>query len=450
MKNIYAVLFLAFFCNTICIAQKSLLKSGPWAGNVEYRTAEVWFETTQKVESAEVRFFPVGHPEMERIAKLRTQEEKDFYPTKIALNGLEINTTYKYLLYINGKKESTSFLTKFTTKDIWQFRKPAPDFNFLAGSCTYFNQPEYDRPGKPYGNDSSIFETMAKTPAFFNVWLGDNWYTREVDYSSPWGLNYRPSLDRSRKILQPLFAAMPQYSIWDDHDFGPNDGGKSYIFKKESRDVFMSYSLNPSYGEDGKGIYTKVSYSDVDIFLTDNRYFRSEPDYPDSTNGKENTEKTYFGPAQMEWLKNSLINSKATFKIITSGSQVLNKFTSYDCMVHYEREYNELMNFLASQKITGVIFLSGDRHHSEIIKLQRPNLYSLYDVTCSPLTSGVGKVRGAEVNNPDRVEGTLVEEQNFGNFSISGNKKERVLKVDFINIKGEKVSSWSVSENELK
>jgi len=22
------------------------------------------------------------------------------------------------------------------------------------------------------------------------MWLGDNWYTREVDYSSPWGLWY--------------------------------------------------------------------------------------------------------------------------------------------------------------------------------------------------------------------------------------------------------------------
>ena len=107
-------------------------------------------------------------------------------------------------------------------------------------------------------------------------------------------------------------------------------------------------------------------------------------------------------------------------------------------------------NCASSKIITGVIFLSGDRHHSEIIKLERANLYSLYDITCSPLTSGVGKVRGAEVNNPDRVPGTLVEDQNFGNFTVTGNKKERVLKVDFINTKGEKVSTWSVSENELK
>ena len=450
MKKFIILNFIAVFIILNCFAQKPVLKSGPWAGNVELRTAQIWFETNSKFDSAEIKFFPAGHPENERSVKIRSEEEKDFYPQKVSLNGLEINTTYKYLLYINGQKQSTPFLTKFTTKDLWHFRKPAPDFNFLAGSCSYFNQPEYDRPGKPYGNDSSIFDIMAKTPANFNVWLGDNWYNREVDFLSSWGLNYRPSLDRSRKVLQPLFAAMPQYSIWDDHDFGPNDGGKSYILKKESRDIFMKYSLNPSYGEDGKGIYSKISYSDVDIFLTDNRYFRSEPDYPDSTNGLPNIEKTYFGPAQMEWLKNSLLNSKATFKIITSGSQVLNKFTTYDCMVHYVREYNELLDFLYSQKITGVIFLSGDRHHSEIIKYERKNLYPLYDITVSPLTSGVGKIKGEEINNTDRVAGTLVEDQNFGNFSVTGNKQERILKVDFINTKGKIVATWSISEKDLK
>ena len=48
----------------------------------------------------------------------------------------------------------------------------APEFSFLAGACSYFNEPIYDRPGKPYGSDSSIFETMAKEKAAFMLWLG--------------------------------------------------------------------------------------------------------------------------------------------------------------------------------------------------------------------------------------------------------------------------------------
>ncbi len=32
--------------------------------------------------------------------------------------------------------------------------------------------------------------------------------------------------------------------------------------------------------------------------------------------------------------------------------------------------------------------LSGDRHHSEVIKMERPGTYPLYDITVSPLDIG--------------------------------------------------------------
>ncbi len=243
---------------------------------------------------------------------------------------------------------------------------------------------------------------------------------------------------------------MPQYAIWDDHDYGPNDAGKSYLLKDASRKVFMDYSLNPAYGEEGKGIYSVVSYGDVDVFLTDDRYFRSEAEMKDSINGKPNTAKTYFGKMQMDWLKNALLFSKATFKIIATGSQVLNPFSEYDCMRFYSAEYNELMNFLSAEKIKGIVFFSGDRHHSEVIKMERSNLYPLYDVTNSPYTSGIGRVQGAEKDNAARITGTLVEEQNFTKVSISGKKNERTLKVEFVGINGNKLGEWRVSEQEIK
>jgi alkaline phosphatase D len=153
---------------------------------------------------------------------------------------------------------------------------------------------------------------------------------------------------------------------------------------------------------------------------------------------------------QMEWLKNALLYSKATFKIIATGSQVLNPYSDFECMKKYSAEYYELMNFLNEEKIRGVLFFTGDRHHSEVIKMERPGLYPLYDVTSSPYTSGIGKVRGAELNNPVRMPGTLVEEQNFTKVRLNGKKGERVMKVEFIGIKGNKLGEWSVSEKDLK
>jgi alkaline phosphatase D len=243
---------------------------------------------------------------------------------------------------------------------------------------------------------------------------------------------------------------MPQYAIWDDYDYGPDDAGKSYILKEESRKIFMKYWCNPSYGEDGKGIYIKINYGDVDIFLTDDRYFRSEDEIHDSINGQPNVDKKYFGAMQMEWLENALLYSNATFKIIATGSQILNPYSVVECMRHYSAEYNELINFLSFQKVKGVLFFTGDRHHSEVIKQVRQGVYPLYDVTVSPYTSGVAKVRGREISNEARVTGTLVEEQNFGKITVSGKPNERMLKVEFIGVKGDKLGEWSVSENELR
>lgn len=193
---------------------------------------------------------------------------------QIEIGGLDFNTTYQYMIMVNGVDAGSG--GEFTTKDLWQWRKPVPDFSFLTGSCAYYNEPAFDRkftnmisldqPARPYGGDSSIFEAMARTPAAFMLWLGDNWYTRDVDYNSKWGLWYRASRDRSQPALQHFLKVMPHYAIWDDHDYGPDNANKSYALKEESRKIFSTYWCNPSYGENGQGIYSKITYGDADFF----------------------------------------------------------------------------------------------------------------------------------------------------------------------------------------
>ncbi len=452
MKSPFLLLLSCLLVCRISWAQSpaSKLVSGPWAGNVELRTATIWAEVKPAAKKVAVQYYPEGKPGHMQTVVYTGPLGKAFNPVKLELGGLTMNTSYQYQLLIDGQLVKTPFATRFRTKELWQWRKTAPDFSFLTGSCAYFNEPEFDRPGKPYGGDSSIFETMARTPAAFHLGLGDNWYTREVDYSSPWGLQYRASRDRSLPVLQAFLASMPQYFIWDDHDYGPNDMGKSYVLKEASRKVFMDYTCNPAYGFNGEGIFSQFSYSDVDFFLTDDRYFRSEAAMPDSVNGEPNPEKSYFGKAQLDWLKNALLYSKATFKIIASGSQILNPYSDYDCMREYQREHRELLNFLAENRIRGVLFFTGDRHHSEVIRVERPGMYPLYDVTHSPYTSGVGRARGREADNPARVPGTLVEAQNFSRVEVSGAKGNRQLRVRYLGLKGEELGSWQVSEKELQ
>jgi alkaline phosphatase D len=445
MRKLFYLSVFIFF-STVVNAQPRVI-SGPMLGPVELRDAKVWVEVSQEAKTVSLQFNKKGSAQSKTI-NYKGGLGNDFNPISFTIGGLDFNTTYQYKIWLNGK--ATAKGGEFTTKDLWQWRKPPPEFSFLTGSCSFFNQPEFDRPGTPYGKDSSIFETMAKEKAAFMLWLGDAWYTREVDYYSEWGLWYRASRDRALPVLQDFWKSMPQYAIWDDHDYGPNDIGSSFILKDASRRVWMNYWCNPSYGENGQGTYTMLSWGDADIFLTDDRWWRSADRMKDSVDGKPNPEKRMLGKQQMEWLKNSLLYSGATFKIIAMGSQVLNPPVSpFDKLSNFPAEYDELMNFLKENKINGVVFLTGDRHHSEIIKVDRPGTYSLYDITSSPLTSGTHVFGGAEKNNPYRVLG-IDQKQNYGRFSFSGKRGERKLTVNFIGVKGEPLGEWSITEKELK
>ncbi len=440
------LLFLATVLSTLSIFAQPRIVSGPMLGPVELRDAKIWVEVSPEVKSVALQYNKKGD-KIRKTIVYKGALGNAFNPLSLTVGGLDYNTTYEYRLLVDGKLTTRG--GQFTTKDLWQWRKPIPEFSFLTGSCSYFNEPEFDRPGTPYGKDASIFNTMAKENAAFMLWLGDAWYTREVDYYSNWGLWYRASHDRSVPELQDFLKSMPHFATWDDHDYGPNDIGKNYILKETSRTVFNSYFCNPSAGENGQGIYTMTSWGDADIFLTDNRWWRSADLLPDSVNGKPNPEKKMLGDQQMEWLKNSLLYSTATFKIIVVGSQVLNPVSPFDKWRDFPSEYQELMDFLTEQKINGVLFLTGDRHHSEIIKVERPGTYPLYDITVSPLTSGTHVFGAAEKNNPYRVFG-LDQHQNYGRFSFSGPRGSRKLMVEFLGVKGDKLGEWAITENELK
>jgi alkaline phosphatase D len=160
-----------------------------------------------------------------------------------------------------------------------------------------------------------------------------------------------------------------------------------------------------------------------------------------------------FGKEQIQWLKNALLQSNANgsinFRIIATGSQVLNPNSPFDCFRRFPAEYNDFLDFLAENKINGVVFFTGDRHHSEIIKLDRKGSYPLFDITSSPLTSGTHSFGGPEKDNPARVLG-IDKLQNYARVSFSGKSAERKMQIDFLGVKGELIKSWSITQAELK
>ncbi len=76
------------------------------------------------------------------------------------------------------------------------------------------NEGIYDRTGNPYGSGhEAIFSQIASEDAEVMLWIGDNWYYREVDFDAEQNLLHRVMRDRSQAHLQPIYQKFAKYLI---------------------------------------------------------------------------------------------------------------------------------------------------------------------------------------------------------------------------------------------
>ena len=85
---------------------------------------------------------------------------------------------------------------------------------------------------------------MAADDPDMMLWLGDNIYLREVDFQSYEGFLHRYTHARETPEMKNLLKACPNYAIWDDHDFGPNDSDGSWVHADWSREAFQTFWSN--------------------------------------------------------------------------------------------------------------------------------------------------------------------------------------------------------------
>ncbi|MBC8011247.1 MAG: alkaline phosphatase D family protein [Burkholderiales bacterium] len=351
-------------------------------------------------------------------------------PMKFILGPLEMGARYTYTLAIDGEPAPRPYPLGFRTTLQHEFRGAAPDFSFLLGSCAYFNEPPYDRPGRPYGSDSTIWTPMAASGADFMLWLGDNTYLREADFSSTSGIWHRYRHDRATTNLQPFLAAMPHYASWDDHDYGPNNANRSYHLKDVTRAAFTAYWPNPSAGSasDPAAIFTRLQWADAQFILLDNRTHRDDSTVPDT----DAYHKSQYGRAQLEWLKQQLAirneggarrHLKLTF--IATGSQFLSErfYPGSEDHARYPAEREEIIEFIRANKIGGVVFLSGDVHYTEVMRRDGKLPYPLYEFTSSALTAGAHTGKLPE----DAGRLLAVQQNNYSRIAVSGPPDARVL-----------------------
>jgi alkaline phosphatase D len=403
-------------------------------GSVTNNSAKIWlgFKTNGKqylviTDTTSKRvFFP---SKIDGIAN-----EKGAQSVVANFDNLEANRTY--FVYATVENGLNKVVTSFTTLKDTTFS----NINFTFGSCALM-QPGFWR-GLAPGASGSIFKYMQAEKPDFMLWLGDNLYYLPKDHKSFETMFKRNMNVRARfKHLKAFQSAIPQYAIWDDHDYGPNDAGKDWKLKDTALRIFKHFWTNDYPTQEAfNGNYFSYRYYDTDFFMLDDRFFREEP--CDTC--------AFLGETQIIWLKNKLMQSNATFKFIAIGTQLLNTNGFGESYDQYKREQNGLIDFITQNNINGVLFLTGDKHYSEICK-RNVNGYPIHDITCSPLTTPAlpRKMLGAYIN-ADRIEGSDYAKKNFGKISISGNVENRICHVEFYSRKGKLKRSISIPANTLK
>lgn len=408
-----------------------LLLSGPMVGYCEMREALIWVQTNGPA-LVQIEYSAGGdNPRYRTDAYLTRTEEA--YTARLIANQLRPGLEYAYTLFINGEEVKLPYATRFSTPPLWQWRSDPPALKVALGSCAYVNDEPFDRPGKPYGAEYGIFQAIHAQKPDLMLWLGDNNYLREADWYSRTGIIHRYTHSRAIRELQPLLASSANYAIWDDHDYGPNDSDYTYRGKELTSNAFRLFWGNPTYGLPGQGgITSSFEWGDAQFFLLDDRYFRDP--------NKKPGPRSILGEAQRQWLLDALAASTATFKFVCIGGQVLNtvaKYETYSAIAPEERK--QILDFIAAQGIKNVIFLTGDRHHSELSMLEQ-NGIRIYDFTASPLTSGPGNAEKEE--NALRVKGSYLGQRNFGMIALSGPRTARKLRFSLHDVGGKEV--WSL------
>jgi len=400
--------------------------AGEWTisvmhGFIDQSSMTLWLQAERATRVA-VELHSEGAAAQRRRFEGATRAEDDF-TLSLRLAGLEPGTRYRYRVLIDGKTAADS--GTFTTQPLWEFRSGPPEFAVAIGSCAYLND-RFSRPGPPWGADYGIFDAIAAKAPELMLWMGDNVYFREPEWTSLEGMSSRYRAYRAAPALRNLLRSTAHLAVWDDHDFGPNDTDGSFPLKGAALEAFKRYWANPSYGLPGvPGIFGLATWGDVDFFLLDNRFHRYPNRYP------QTPDKAMFGRAQLGWLKQALVASHATFKVVVAGGQFWNARNRYETFFSYPAESRALAEWLVEQRIEGVLFLSGDRHFAELLRRERPGTYPLYEFTSSPLTARPFRNLPAEEReNPELVPETIVTERNFGMLRFAGARGDRSVTLE--------------------
>ena len=311
---------------------------------------------------------------------IATDVSKD-YTLKIDVKGLKPNTTYYYQFEALNKKSAIG-RAKTAAKD-----GNAP-VKLAVVSCSNYEAGYYN----------AFARIAEKKDLNAVVHLGDYIYeyqpggygdstlnrkhlpAKEITTLSDYRTRYAQY--RLDKDFQKVHQVHPFITIWDDHEVANNvykegaqnhqpEDGDFQTRKEAAKQAYFEWL--PVRESATKDIYRTVHFGNlVDLIMLDERL--AGRTYPvDSMTQTEfnDASRSMLGAKQLNWFKNELKNSKASWKVI--GNQVIfsalnlkqlgyGSSVNLDAWDGYPYEQQQISQFLQKNQIKNVIITAGDTH----------------------------------------------------------------------------------------
>jgi alkaline phosphatase D len=191
------------------------------------------------------------------------------------------------------------------------------------------------------------------------------------------------ALYRSDPALRAVQAKFPTVILWDDHAVQDNYAGDekgtgglppsqrfSEARKRAAyRAFFESQPYVPSVNT---RLFRRLRFGrTVDLIVMDQRQWRRDQPCGDAVAPAcswWDQPRNLLGPFQMDWVKDQLRASRASWKIMANEVTMMptkvlgDAYFTFDSWQGYPREREELLTFIRDRGISDVVFVTGDIH----------------------------------------------------------------------------------------
>jgi alkaline phosphatase D len=335
------------------VAFGQVLTHGPVVGGVTAASANVFVRADQGASVA-LRYGTDSTLTTYLTSGTFNVDYRSNFTKIIPIAGLSAESVYYLNPVVNGVPQLASPFPSFKT---FPRGRAGKNFSFVV-LTDFTNTDDLMEPAQTFAS------AAAENPAF--AFIGG-----DFDHRNP------TNLPGKRQMFQDLYDAntpfmgdfvnlilrkMPIIHQWDDHDAGENGIDRSYANWNLSQQVFEEWVPSYPLPSVKPGIWQQFSYAQADCFVLDCRSQRDPETDPDDANKSMLDGNNLGATGELQWFENALLASKAKWKIIFT-SVITNPTTKFpDGWAGYQTEWNALKDFINTNNIRGIVFISGDLH----------------------------------------------------------------------------------------